>query len=119
MQHVPEEDEVEEIVVVAEEKMPPKMRKRWIHHSVEVLKESLAHGTNVGGDEVGKDGEDIDVDIGGGEEEGMHEDRDDMRADAEENRDEIVVDVEKMKVDVGGDVEMEEAALGESFASQT
>jgi len=49
-----------------EDKMPPKMRKRWIHRSAEVLR----NGGVVGGSWEGDDGGEMDVDVVG-EVEGM------------------------------------------------
>ena len=46
-----------------EDKMPPKMHKKWIHNAVDTLKESLQWGEQVGVDEVvvAEGGMEIDV----------------------------------------------------------
>ena len=46
-----------------EDKMPPKMHKKWIHNTVDTLKESLQRGERVGVDEVvvAEGGMEIDV----------------------------------------------------------
>lgn len=59
------EDEGEDVVVV-EDKMPPKMRKKWIHDAADALKESLQKGERLDGDEMataegGGTGMEIDV----------------------------------------------------------
>ena len=55
-----QEDGVE--MEVGEDKMPPKMRKRWIHRSAEVLKDMLERGVGVGGAEGEGESDRMDVD---------------------------------------------------------
>jgi hypothetical protein len=59
---------------VGEDKMPPKMRKRWIHRSVEVLRDMLGRGGGWGGGDGSGEGGEGEGEVDEGENERMEVD---------------------------------------------
>lgn len=102
-----------EDMVFVEHKMPPKMRKKWIHNAADTLKESLQKGERLGGDEVviAEGGMEIDL-----------EGNNDMTGEKEEAigamREHEAEDIE-MNMKAGEDIDIEMEPSGAKTCSGT